>query len=140
MLKTKYYIIALCSHLTVLCVLLMPIIRVTETKMTSISDKTVTSIYVNVFEFLQVNLNSLSSIIMIILMSAHVAGIVNAIVGIIKKGYVNVCVSLTFICGLASAFMGALQLYSGSYTLFAICALTFLAISFCSVRLIKIEH
>lgn len=118
----------------------MPIIRVTETKMTSISDKTVSSIYLNVFEFLQVNLNSLSSIIMIILMAAHLAGVVNAIVGIVKKGYVNLCVSLTFICGLASAFMGALQLYSGSYTLFAICAATFIAISYSSVRLIKIEH
>ena len=138
--KIKYYITALCSHITVLCALLAPVIRVTETKMTSISDKTVTSSYLNVFEFLQVNLNSLSSAIMIILMVLHVTGVVNAIVGIVKKGYVNTCVSLTFICGLASAFMGALQLYSGSYVLFLICASSFMLISFCSIRLIKIEH
>lgn len=138
--KNKYYITALCSHITVLCALLMPVIRVTETKMTSISDKTVTSSYLNVFEFLQVNLNSLSSAIMIILMAAHVAGIANAIVGTLKKGYVNTCVSLTFACGLASAFMGALQLYSGSYILFSICAISFVLIAFCSLRLIKIEH
>jgi hypothetical protein len=46
----------------------------------------------------------------------------------------------TFINALASAFMGALLLYSKSYALFFICAATFILISFCSIKLIKSEE
>ena len=139
-LKIKAYVAILCSHLAVLTALLTPIIRVAEIKMTSAGRTETDSYYLNIFDFARVNLNSVSTFLMLVLAVFHFFGVANAFYGLFKKSYSHLSINLTFIFGLASAFMGALQLYSRSYALFFICAATFILISLCSIKLIKSEE
>jgi hypothetical protein len=77
---------------------------------------------------------------MLFLTFVHVVGIVNAVAGVARERFSHFSINLTIICGFASALMGALHLYSKSYTLFAICAFSFLAIAVCSIKLVKMEN
>ena len=137
--KNKLYITTLFSHLAVLLTLLAPVIRMTETRMNLLGEKESFSYYVNVMEFLRGDIYSISSIQTIILILVHILGIANAIAGIARKEYSHLSINCTIICGFASALMGALHLYSKSYVLFAVCAISFFAISFCSIKLVKSE-
>ena len=139
-LKIKAYVAILCAHLTVLTALCIPIIRVAEVKMTAVGQTETDSYYLNIFDFARVNLNSFSTFLMLFLTVVHLFGVVNAFYGLFKKSYSHLSINLTFIFGLASAFMGALQLYSRSYALFFICADTLILIYICSIKLIKSEE
>ena len=132
--KQKAYITISCSHLAVLVALVTPIIRVT-----GVGGAEESTFYTNIFNYVSINMNALSTVIMLILIAVHFVGIANAAYGIIKKNYNHFSINMTFLCGFASALMGALFLYSKSYMLFTICALSFLIVSFCSIKLIKSE-
>ena len=138
--KRKLYVATLLAHLSVLFSLLAPIIRVNEVRMTLGGEKVVNSYYVNIIKFVRDDIYSATTIFMMALTVVHLWGIANALVGIVKREYSHLSINITFICGFASALMGALHLYSRSYALFAICALSFFIISFCSVKLIKSEE
>ena len=129
--RLKAYLVILSAHMTVLTALVTPIIR------TSFDEAS--SEYMNIFQFAEININSLSTFLMLFLTLVHIAGVGNSLYGIFKRSYSHISINMTFICGLASALMGALQLYSKSYALFSICAITFFVISFCSIKLIKSE-
>ncbi|MBQ7225094.1 MAG: hypothetical protein IJX02_00660 [Clostridia bacterium] len=137
--KLKSYIAALVSHLVVLIALVTPIIRASDTRTSLTGNTESSSSYLNIFQFIQTDLYSFTSVLMLILVFIHFLGISNAIYGIVKKKYSHWSINLTFLFGFASALMGALHLYSGSYALFSICAASFLVISFCSIKLIKSE-
>ena len=137
--KKKLYLLTLFSHLAVLIALCTPVIRMTETRMNMNGEKEAYSYYINLIKFAKDDIYSFTSMYMLVLTLVHIVGIANAIVGIFQKEYNNVSVNLTLMCGFASALMGALQLYSKSYALFAICAISFLVIAFCSIKLVKSE-
>lgn len=137
--KKKLYVTTLVAHLLVLLSLLTPIIRITEIRMNISGEKVINSYYVNIIKFVQDDIYSFTSLFMMVLILVHVIGIINAIVGVVKKRYSHLSINITIICGFASALMGALHLYSRSYTLFVICAVSFFAIAFCSIKLIKSE-
>jgi hypothetical protein len=113
-LKIKAYVAILCSHLTVLTALCTPIIRVAEVKMAAVGQTETDSYYLNIFDFARVNLNSFSTFLMLFLTVVHLFGVANAVYGLAKKNYSHISINLTFINALASAFMGALLLYSKS--------------------------
>ena len=137
--KNKAYIAVLLSHLTVVSVLFTPIIRVTEIKMDILGQKIENSYFVNFIDFLKDEKYSLSAVLMTFLTIGQLIGLANAIYGLIKKGYSHTSINITFACSFLVALLGALHLYSKSYALFAICAVAFFVISFCSVKLIKSE-
>ncbi len=137
--KFKAYLGILLSHLTVLIVLFTPIIRLNEIKIVNSGEKVSDIYYANLVEFIDNQGVSLTSFVMIFLTIGHILGIGNAIFGLIKKEHNHISINLTFVCSFASALMGALLLYSKSYALFAICAVSFFFISFCSIKLIKAE-
>lgn len=138
--KRKIYIINLISHMAVLLALLTPVIRITEIRMSLSGEKETFSHYVNIIQFVKDDIYSFTSIYMLFLTFVHVVGIVNAVAGVARERFSHLSINLTIICGFASALMGALHLYSKSYTLFAICALSFLAIAVCSIKLVKMEN
>ena len=137
--KIKSYVAVLLSHLAVLIALLTPIIRVSEIKMTLTGEKSDEASLVNFIEFIVRDPYNFTSVLMLVLVGVHIMGVANALFGIIKKKYSHSSINFTFYCSFASALMGALHLYSKSYALFFICAVSFLVIAFCSIKLIKSE-
>ena len=137
--KKKLYIATLVSHMAVLIALFIPVICMTETRMNIWGEKETFSYFVNVIQFLKDDIYSISSIQTMFLILVHICGIINAIVGLVREEYSHFSINVTIICGFASALLGALHLYSKSYALFAICAISFFAISFCSIKLVKLE-
>ena len=139
-LKFKAYLGILLSHLTVLIVLFTPIIRMSEI-IIDVSGEKVTNVYsVNLVDFIKGQGDTTTTFIMIVLTAGHIVGIANAVFGLVKKGHNHISINLTFVCSFASALMGALLLYSRSYVLFSVCAVSFVMISFCSIKLIKAEQ
>ena len=138
--KFKAYLGILLSHLTVLTVLFTPIIRMSEIVI-DVSGEKVTNIYfVNLIDFIRGQGDSTTSVIMVALTAGHVLGIANAVFGLIKKEHNHIVINSAFALSFSSALMGALLLYSKSYALFFLCAVSFLVISFCSIKLIKAEQ
>lgn len=138
--KSKAYFTILLSHITLCIVLFTPIIRVVEIKMNSIGQKIENSFFANIVNFVRLEKSSLTAILTVVLALIQLAGVINAFYGLVKKGYSHTSINLTFVCGFAAAILGAVHLYSKSYALFAICAIAFFAVSFCSVKLIKAEE
>ena len=137
--KRKIYIINFVSHMAVLLALLTPVIRITEIRMSLSGEKEDFSHYVSIIQFIKDDIYSFTSIYMLFLTLVHIVGIVNAVIGIVKEQFSHFSINVTIICGFASALMGALHLYSKSYVLFTVCALSFLAIAVCSIKLVKME-
>jgi len=136
-LKNKVYITVLLSHLIVLLSLFAPIIRVNLGEMKVEGESLLDSYYTNIVESVLNNAYDVTTILMLVLVFFHMCGIANAIYGLIRKGYRNRTINVTVALSFASGLMGALQLYSKSYVLFAICAASFLVLSACSMLLVK---
>lgn len=137
--KNRFFIGILLSHLAVIVSLLTPIIRVDEERL-GISGNGITDVrYFNIIDYMTKDIHRLTGVLMIILAVFHILAILNALYGLFFKGYHHASIKYTFVLAFASATMGALQLYSQSYVFFAICAVSFLLVSFCSIRLMKLE-
>lgn len=138
--KNKAYFTILLSHITVIIVLFTPIIRVTEIKMNSVGQKIENSFFVNIVDFMGVGKSKLTAVLVLVLACVQLIGLINAVYGLIKKGYSHTSINLTFACAFSVALLGAVHLYSKSYAFFTVCATAFFIGSYCSVKLIKAEE
>ena len=138
-LKRKIYLIVLLAHIGVLITLLFPVIRVDEIRMGIANIAETESNYLDYFEFMSNPSHILTAWLMTVFLIGHIIGIVNAVFCIITNKGGRVIINLTFACSFASALMGALQLYSQSYILFTVCAVSFLLIALSSLYLIRRE-
>ena len=137
--KNRCYIGILLSHLAVMVSLCTPIIVIKELQMDITGKRMTESYYVNIFQFVLDEKYSLTAVLMMILCIGHIVGIVNAVYGLAKNSLLHRSVNVGFVFGYSSALMGALLLYTGSYGIFTICAASFFAVSYCSVKLMKEE-
>ncbi len=138
--KNKAYIAIILSNLIVLLALFLPLIHVSEIRMDITGEKIAETYYVNIIEYVQHDVYNFTMIVMIILAGFNVLGAINGVYGLVKKGCSRASINLAFFTGFASAIAGALQLYSKSYTFFAICAISFIVITLSSLRLNKLEE
>ena len=138
--KNKAYITIIVSNLIVLLALFLPLIHVTEIRMDITGAKIAESYFINIIEYVSHDVYNFNMIVMIILAGLNAVGVVNGIYGIVKKEFVHASINLSFFTGFASAIAGALHLYSQSYIFFIICAASFIAITFCSLKLNKTEE
>ena len=138
-LKKGIFITVIFSHLVVLLSLLAPVIRVTEGGIMIEGESLLESYYINVVQYVLSGIHVITSVLLIIMIFFHFSGIAIAIYGMIRKGYGHKTVNMTVFLGFTSGLMGALNLYSESYALFAVCAVSFIALTVCSVLLIRAE-
>lgn len=138
--KNKAYIAIILSNLIVILALFLPLIHVSEIRMDINGEKIAESYYVNIIQYVEHDVYNLTMIVMIIVAGFNVLGAGNGIYGLVKKKYSHASINLSFFTGFASAIIGALQLYSKSYVFFVICAVSFIVITLCSLRLNKLEE
>ena len=136
----KHYIFILISHLVLAISLLFPVITVSEIRLAPLLGTESQTHSLNLIEYTAKSINPVTSYLMIAFLIIAIAGISNAIFGIISKKLKPTSVKLSFIFGFSSAAMAAVQLYSGSRILITICVATFAVISVASIRLIKLEE
>ena len=135
--KRKINIIVLLSHLAVLLSLFFPVIHVEEIRLGIEGASETESYYVSFLEFAQNGSDTLTAVLMMILICVHFLGIINALYVVITNKESIILTNLTFAYSFASSLMGALQLYSRSYVLFLICAASFLIIAISSIILVR---
>ena len=134
--KKLYFLIAL-AHLAVPISLLTPIITITETKV-GIGGTTVVEMYnINFFQYFLYDVYSTLAIFMLIFSVVELLGAVNGFYAAFTKKPNHVSYKASFYLGFSSAVMAALQAGSNSYAFFFICVISFLVISFCSIKLMK---
>ena len=138
--KTKLYLAILLSHVGVLLSMLAPLIQGSEIRQNLAGATEPDSYFLNAFEYIYNDVHTFTSALMIVFMCLHAFGIVNAIIGMRTVKAKRLCINLAFIFSFASSLMGALQLHTKSYVLFAICAASFLVIAICSIVLLKREE
>ncbi len=136
----KYYLIIMLAHLAVPVSLLFPVLRVDEIRLGVSGATTTSAYYLNIFEFIYSDIYTLTGLFILFLAIAQIAGVIIAIVGMSNKTIKHIPILLSFVLGFSSAIMSALQIYSGSYMLFIISAISFVVVSIFSVNLMKLEE
>ena len=128
--KKRFFVYVAISHFVVLLSLILPIHRLKIGVNESVA-------FINFFDYIYHSQSVLIKIVLISLIVAESLGAINAILGIFKKSYA--LVRNAFTLGFSSAILAAILLSSGSYIFFLVCAASFLAISYFSLRLMKSE-
>lgn len=134
--KKLYFIIAL-AHLAVPISLLTPIITMTETKVGMGGATEIEMYNINFFQYFLYDIYSVVAIFMLVFIIVELLGAVNAFYAVFTKKSNHVSYKISFCLGFSSAVMAALQAGSSSYLFFFICVVSFLVISFCSIKLMK---
>ena len=136
----KYYLIIALSHLTVVVSMLFPLINVNELRIGVAGAQNAEPYYMNIISFLQNEIYPITGILMLVFVGISIFGFALSIYGFVSKKLKSFSVKLSFIAGFGSASLGALLLYSNSTMLFIICALSFGIISFCTIKLVRLEE
>lgn len=136
----KYYIAILVSHLFLIVSMLFPVLKVSEIRLAPWGAGDQQEQNLNLIEYINKAISPITGYFMIFLLLVAALGAANAVLGIVLNKVNSVSVKIAFIFGFSSAAMTALQIYSGSVLLLLISVITFVAITFCSVKLIKIDE
>lgn len=128
----KYFLSILISHLIVLVSVFFPILNISNTS-SSID-------YYNIFSYIRKNPSTYATVLLIIFIVFELAGVANAVYGLIKKDTNHKHILATFLLGFSSAILGAMYISVGSHIFFLICAISFFAISYSSIKLMKLEN
>lgn len=136
--KRLYFLIAL-AHLTVPISLLTPIIIITETSVGMEGAIDIEMYNINFFQYFLYDIYSTLAIFMLIFSLVELIGAANAFYAVFTKKPNHVSYKVSFYLGFSSAVMAALQAGSKSYAFFFICVISFLIISFCSIKLMKAD-
>ena len=135
----KFHIIIAVAHSFVVTAMFFPLINVNALRI-GVSIGEADPYFMNVVNYLQNEIYPLTGIFMISLMILASLGAINSIMGIFSKKIRPINVKLAFIFGFSEATLAALLLYSGSAALFAICAVSFVLVSFSAIKLIRLEE
>lgn len=128
----KYFWIILISHMIVPLSLFFPVLKIPE-MLDSLS------LY-NVFTFIANNQYTYVTILLITFLIVELCGLANAIYGLSIKELNHKNIQVSFLLGFSSAILGAMFISAGSYLFFIICAISFIAISYGSIKLMKLEQ
>ena len=128
----KLYIAILLSHLLVPISLLFPILKISE----SLEGQG----YYNVINYIILNEYTYVTVLLIIFSIVELCGLSNAIYGLTINELNRKNISMSFLFGFSSAILGAMFISTGSYLFFIICAISFVVISYASIRLMKLEQ
>lgn len=137
--KKLDFVIAL-AHLAVPVSLLTPIISITETKVGIGGATTVETYDLNFFQYFWNDIYSAVAIFMLVFAVVEICGAAYAFYVTFSKKPHPVSEKITFSLGFSSAVMAALQAGSESYVFFAICVVSFLVISICSIKIMKMRE
>lgn len=129
--KKRFFIYIIIAHLLVPIFLILPIHRLRVGIGESIS-------FISIFEYIENANNHLITAMLIVFIVIEFLGIANAIYGIKTDGN-HLSTRNSFALGFSSAILGAMFLSFGSYIFFLVCAISFLVISYFSIRLMKME-
>ncbi len=127
--------VILLAHLLVPLSLLLPVLQIPENASSLIE----ASHYYNIFDYVILNKYVYVTALLISFIVAELLGVANAIYGLAQKEIKHFHVRASFVLGFSSAILGAMFISAGSYTFFAVCAISFLLISYCSIKLMKLE-
>lgn len=127
----KFSVIILISHLIVPLSLMFPVLQSSEASKSA-------ELF-NVFQFISQNQYFYISILLIAFLIIELCGVANAIYYLSVKYPNQRSVGISFLFGFAPAILGAMFIGAGSYLFFALCALSFILISYCSIKLMKLE-
>ena len=93
----------------------------------------------NVFTFIANNQYTYVTILLITFLIVELCGLANAIYGLSIKELNHKNIQVSFLLGFSSAILGAMFISAGSYLFFIICAISFIAISYSAIKLMKKE-
>ena len=95
--------------------------------------------WLNFFQYFLYDVYSTLAIFMLVFLVVELLGAVNGFYAAFTKKPNHVSYKISFYLGFSSAVMAALQSGSKSYAFFFICVISFLVISFCSIKLMKAD-
>ncbi len=127
----KFSVIILIFHLIVPLSLLFPVLQTSETSKS-------TELF-NIFQYINQNQYFYISVLLVAFLLIELLGVANAIYYISVKTPDRRSVGISFLFGFSSAILGAMFISAGSYLFFSLCALSFIVISYCSIKLMKLE-
>lgn len=136
----KFYWIIFFSHLAVCLAMLFPVIRVSETRLSSLGITLEYTNFLNLFHYISNDIYTVTAVLMLLLTVASAFGVANAVWGITSKELRPRTSKLAFAFSFTLAAMGALTVYSRSYILFIICAGAFFASAISSIKLARMEQ
>lgn len=128
----KFFLVILIFHALVPLSLLFPVLQ--------ISEAIESSGYYNVFDYIRLNSYTYVTVLLVIFVIVELCGLGNAIYGLTLKKLNSKNIGFSFLLGFSSAILGAMFLSSGSYLFFIICAVSFIVISYSSIKLMKLEN
>ena len=128
----KYFWIILLSHALVIASLFFPVLKVTS----SLSNHDM----FNIFSFIEKNPSIYLTVLLIVFTLFEILGALNAIYCIARKEVSRRNVSSTFLLGFSSAILGAMFISVDSHIFFILCAVSFIFISYASIKLMKLEN
>jgi len=123
------------SHLIVPASLLFPVLRISSEAFIEGALEG----YVNIFKFITINQYLYVTILLVVFVLVELLGVANSIYGLTLKEMSHRNIGLAFLFGFSSAVLGAMFISSGSYVFFTLCAVSFILISYASVKLMKFE-
>lgn len=127
----KYLIAILISHLVVPLSIIFPILKITGTDSNNVM--------CNFFEYIKSNPTIYATILLIIFLVFELIGAGNSIYVLAKKEITHKNIQSLFLLGFSSAILGAMYI-SVARIFFVICAISFVLISYASIKLMKREN
>ena len=127
----KYLIAILISHLVVPISIFFPILKITDTNSNNIM--------CNVFEYVKNNPTVYATILLIVFLTFELIGAGNSVYVLTKKEISHKNIQSLFLLGFSSAILGAMYI-SVARIFFIICAVSFVFISYSSIKLMKREN
>ena len=128
----KYFWIIVAFHAIVPISLFFPVLRTPNLSNSSSR--------INVIDYIRLNQYKYVSILLIIFVVVELAGLINAIYGLTLKKLSHKNIGCSFLLGFSSAILGAMFLSADSLLFFIICAVSFVVISYSSIKLMKLEQ
>ena len=128
----KFFLIILFFHLIVPISVFFPVFKSSSTSMdTSLC---------NIFRYVRENSSVYATVLLLVFLLIEIVGVGNAAYGLAKKEAARRNKQSSFILGFSSAILGAMFISVGSYVFFLLCAVSFIAISYASIKLMKLEE
>lgn len=127
----KYLIAILISHLIVPISMFFPILKITHADSNNVM--------CNAFEYVKNNPTVYATILLVVFLAFELIGAGNSIYVLAKKEITHKNIQSLFLLGFSSAILGAMYI-SVARIFFAICAISFVLISYASIKLMKREN
>jgi hypothetical protein len=133
----KHFFAIILSQIMVPLSMLLPVMRIEETRINFGGVMTTEKAYVNIFKYLSYDVYLTVGIIMLSLAIVLIIACANSLLAIYTQSKTLIYAKMSFFYSLATAIMGAFAAGVSSYALTIICACSFTFNSVLSIRVIK---